>query len=316
MKIAFIVGEFPVVSETFVMNQVADLIDRGIDVEVFSLRAGKRENISERFFSYKMGTYTHYLNPPRNKVIRAIFLVKIFIRILLWNSRIAFKALNKKKYGNFARTFTTLFWIEPFIGKNFDVVHCHLGPIANKYLVMRDILGHIQPFITTLYGVDVSRLPHIKPQGYYKKLIEACSLFLVMSENMKQRVIALGFPEQKIKIHPISIDVQSYPFCERKPKEGEKVKLISVGRFVEKKGFDDLLQAVALVKEKTGSTFELSIVGDGPLKEKFLKLAKELTIEDVVHFRGYMKLQEIIKLYKKSHLYIQSSKTASDGDME
>ena len=45
MKVAFIVGEFPAVSETFIINQVADLKDRGIEVEVFSFE-------EDRFISF------------------------------------------------------------------------------------------------------------------------------------------------------------------------------------------------------------------------------------------------------------------------
>lgn len=316
MRVAFIVGEFPVISETFIINQVADLLDRDVQVEVFSLKRGRADKVSERFSKYGMRHFTRYLNQPKNKPLRLAAIFFVGLKILIRRPELLMRALDWKKYGAFARSLKTLFWIEPFIGKQFDLVHCHFGTIANKYLIMRDILGHQQKFITTFYGYDISHVPHTKPIGYYDVLTRECSKFLVMSENMKGRAIRLGIPEEKITVHPISIDVDSYPFSERIYEPRKSIEIISVGRFVEKKGFDDLLRAIALVKEKSSKKFKLSIVGDGPLRNSLYALARELKIEDVLEFKGYMKIQDIIKLFGKSHLYVQASKTSADGDME
>jgi colanic acid/amylovoran biosynthesis glycosyltransferase len=234
----------------------------------------------------------------------------------LGNPAALIRALNVKKYGIQARSFRTVFWAAPFLGKHFDVVHCHFGPIANNYLVIREVLGSTEPMVTTFYGYDVSHIPKEKGVGVYDALRRECSQFLVMSENMKERVTLLGFPKEQIMVLPISIDVESYPYAPRRLEEGEPVRIVSVGRFVEKKGFDDLLKTIALVKEKTKKRFVLEIVGDGPLRENLHGLAKELGIIDVVDFKGFMKLQDVIQLYTTSDLYVQASKTAADGDME
>src|SRR5205814_7640499 len=141
--------------------------------------------------------------------------------------------------------------IEPFIGKKFDLVHCHFGPVANKYLLVKDILNLDVPLVTTLYGFDVSAYFKQCPPNIYDRLKRECELFFVMSDNMKQRVLARGFPENKVKVHPVSINVDSYPFSERKCRSDGVVEIASVGRFVEKKGFDDLLRALSIVRRRT-----------------------------------------------------------------
>ena len=209
-----------------------------------------------------------------------------------------------------------LFRVKPFLGKQFDIVHCHMGPVATKYLPVRYALGHHQKMVTTFYGYDVSHIPKEKGMDCYHTLAKECEQFLVMSENMKERVLPLGIPSEKTEVHPISIDVESYPYKERTYKEGEKIQVVSVGRFVEKKGFDDFLRATAIVKASATKPFVCTIIGDGELRDELHTLTKELDIEDVVDFKGYMQLEEVFDVYQKSHLYVQASKTASDGDME
>jgi colanic acid/amylovoran biosynthesis glycosyltransferase len=316
MRVAFVVGEFPAVSETFIINQIADLADRGFEISVFSFERGEMKNISQRYFDCRMGDRAYFLEMPKNPIARVFSAVPKLLKILLLNPKAFFRVLNVKKYGENALSLKLVFWTEPFLGKNFDLVHCHFGTMANKFLFIREILGLRQKIVTTFYGYDVSHIPHEKGAAYYDNLKKACHQYFVMSNNMKERVAALGFPEDEVEVLPVSVDVESYPFVERTMKSDEPFHIISVGRFVEKKGFDDLLRAVAIVKEKTKRKFFCSIVGGGALEKELHALAGELRINDIVEWKGYMKIEDVIGFYTKGHLFVQPSKTAKNGDME
>lgn len=316
LKIAFITDIFPAVSETFIIDQIAGLIDRGIKVEIFSFRKGNKENITDKFLKYEMEGLVSYLEMPGSKLKRLLLAIPNFLKILILNPLILFRVLNFKKYGRGALSLKLVFWVAPFVGKKFDLIHCHFGRTANKYLIIRDILGHRQKFITTFYGYDVSMIPKLKGPHVYDRLKKECSLFFVMSENMKERVIALGFDEEKVLVHPVGINLDEYEFRERRSAAGETVNIVSVGRFVEKKGFDDLLRSLAIVKKRSRRPFKCFIIGDGPLKWELINLRKDLRLEDVVDFKGYMKIQDIIKFFMNMHFFVQPSKTAKSGDME
>lgn len=316
IRIAFIVGVFPALSETFIINQIADLTDRGFEISVFSFKRGKTENISQRYFDYKMSERARYLDVPKNPVARALLAVPKLLKIFFMNPRAFFRVLSVKKYGRSALSLKLVFWTEPFIGKEFDLVHCHFGTMANKFLLVREILGLKQKIVTTFYGYDVSHIPQEKGVKYYDNLKKECHQYFVMSNNMKERVVALGFPSDEVAVLPVSVDVESYPFAERMTKDDEPFHIISVGRFVEKKGFDDLLRAIALVKEKAKRKFLCSIVGGGELEKELHALADELRINDVVEWKGYMKIEDVISFYMKGHIFVQPSKTAKNGDME
>jgi len=315
-KIAFIVGTFPVISETFIINQIADLSDKGIEVDVFSFNKGSLENISSRFFDYKMQQKVKYLEVPNNKFLRIILAVPKIIHVLFLRPKLLFGIFNFKKYGRNSYSLKLLFYIEPFLTKQYDLIHCHFGKVANKYLIIREILEQKTKFITSFYGFDVSVLFLQKPTNYYDNLKKECSGYIVMSNNMKDRVVSYGFDANKIVVLPISIDVPDYPYQERSLKDNDLVNIISVGRFVEKKGFDDLLRAIAIVKAKAKRSFRLFIVGGGPLEDELKTMTKSLDIEDVVEYKGYVKIEDLIQYFLKMHLYVQPSKTARDGDME
>jgi colanic acid/amylovoran biosynthesis glycosyltransferase len=316
IRVAFVVESFPRVPETFIINQVADLLDRGVDVEIFAFHRGDDESISSRFYNYGMSNFTHYLCPASCKFGRVLGAVPLLMWLLRRDPRLLLRTLNVFKYGRFALSFKLPYWVTPFLGKRFDLVHCHFATVANVFLIIKDILRLELPLVTSCYGYDVSATLRHCSNDFYARLKREADLFFVMSNNMKERVVAFGFPEAKVRVLPVSIDVNAYPFSDRILPVAKSVQLVSVGRFVQKKGFDDLLRALAIVKRKTSKPFYCSIVGGGPLDAELRQLADSLGLSDVINFDGYMKIDDIIRLLGEKHIMVQPSKTADDGDME
>ena len=207
-KIAFIVKGFPVVSETFIINQVADLIDRGFEVEIFAFEKGDKENISQRYYKYNMSDKVHYLFISGSFISRYFSALSKLIHIFLTLPVLLLKIFTQKHNSNISPK-KLLCWVEPFINKKFDLIHCHFGPVANNFLIIKEILGLRQKIVTTFYGYDVSLIFNEKPADYYNRLKQESSLFFVMSDNMKERIIKKGFDHKKVKVLPVGIDVQS-----------------------------------------------------------------------------------------------------------
>ena len=316
MHIAFIVQKFPQTSEVFIIDQIADLLDRGVDVTVFRFEKGDPTHVSDRYLTYAMENRTHTIGMPHSRIKRFLGAVSRAIMLGFDSPISLLRALDIRQSGRRALSLKLLYACAPFAGKSFDLVHCHFGKLANQYLSIRHIMNHKMPMLTSFYGYDISAVPKTKGAHYYDALKRICHAYIVMSNDMKSRVVALGFPEKEITVLPVSIDVEALPFARRSIVEGDTVEILSVGRFVEKKGFDDLLRALAIVKEKATRPFRATIIGGGDLEPQLKQMTHDLDIEDVVVFPGFMKVQDVIKTFLTSHLYVQPSKTASNGDME
>jgi colanic acid/amylovoran biosynthesis glycosyltransferase len=316
LRVAFVVGVFPLVSETFIIDQIAQLIDRGVSVDVYAFDRGDEANVSQRFFEYELGSTVVYLDYPLRWLPRLLHGLPRALRLARAHPRVLLRALNVVRYRRWALSLKLLYWTGPLAGKQYDVVHCHFGTVAREFLKARDAALLDAPIITSFYGVDVSRVFQDEPPAFYDELKRTCSLYFVMSEDMKRRVVARGFPETRVRVLPVSIPVGAYPFSVRSMAGADTLRLLAVGRFVEKKGFDDLLRALALVKARSPRPVTCDIVGGGPLEPELRALSASLGVDDIVRFRGFMPVERVIDLLGDAHVLVQPSKTAADGDME
>jgi colanic acid/amylovoran biosynthesis glycosyltransferase len=315
-RVAFIVGEFPLRTETFIINQVADLLDRGVHVEVFAFGRGDTSEISSRYYEHGMARLTHYLDQPKPYArMVAAAVVKIGQMAVRQPSLIS-AALRRSGYRSGQYASKLVFLLAPFAGRQFDVVHCHFGPVAKEYLLVRQHLGHRQPVIVTFYGYDVSLTLRELGPSYYDDVRSECALFFVMSEDMKNRVVQASFPADKTVVLPVSIDVDAYPFAERVKQPDRPARILSVGRFVEKKGFDDIVRALGIVKRTTKTPLQVAFVGGGPLEEQLRADVEREGLTDVVSFKGYLPNEAVVQEMLNSDLFVQPSKTAANGDME
>src|SRR3972149_4562799 len=111
------------------------------------------------------------------------------------------------------------------------------------------------------------------------------------------------------------IRIEKFRFSERKVQDKEPIRILTVGRLVEKKGHEYAIKAIAEVVKRHGN-IEYMIAGDGPSRSKLENLVVTLEIENYVKFLGAVDQDEVLKLYERSHIFLLSSVTASDGDSE
>ena len=116
MKIAFIVNEFPSVSQTFVLNQIIGLIDRGHDVGIFAEGVRSNIKIHEDVRKYNLLEHTSYpLVRPQNVVRRIFNSLSFIFKLIKKNPKAIFNSLNIFKYGRKASSLTLLYQIIPFL---------------------------------------------------------------------------------------------------------------------------------------------------------------------------------------------------------
>ncbi|MBX7151661.1 glycosyltransferase [bacterium] len=205
-----------------------------------------------------------------------------------------------------------------FRQRRFNIVHAHFG--FNGVHALRFAKRHGLPLVVTLHGHDVSVLEgHEKNQWswrYYVKnypeMRDYASAFFCDSESLRQSMIALGCPPDKLITHILGTDLNVFKFERRK--KSNPLKVVMIGRFVEKKGFDDGIEAFAEICNKFNA--RLIIVGYGTLERYYKSLITKLGIDHCVEFTGPLPAAGINDLLNDSAVVLLPSRTASNNDKE
>ncbi|HLE24715.1 MAG TPA: glycosyltransferase, partial [Thermodesulfobacteriota bacterium] len=169
--------------------------------------------------------------------------------------------------------------------------------------------------ITSFHGYDFSKLINERGSETYKELFRIGDLFTANTNFTKGKLIELGCPKSKIVMLPVGMDINFFNFRERYLRDRSIVKLLTVARMVEKKGLEYAIKAVSRVAKKY-SNIEYNIIGDGILRRRLENLIKELGISDKVNLLGWKTQEELKSLFQDAHIFILTSVTAGDGDME
>ena len=194
-----------------------------------------------------------------------------------------------------------------------DVVHAHFGP--QGFAAAKACAAAKVPLVTTFYGYDLGIAGDGSWARRYEALWSAAAAFLVEGPFMGAHLVRLGAPEAKVRVQPLPVPVGDIPVRARVRASGEPLRLIQIARFVEKKGLDLTVRALARI-EAPPSGVELTLVGDGPLASELRALARNEGVEDRVVFAGLLPHDEVRRLRLRAHLLVQPSRTAANGDTE
>ncbi len=240
-------------------------------------------------------------------------------------SEIHFLINSVKLYCIAYRVFPFLFdyisicFFEKVIKENdIKLIHAHFGTFAYKLIKLKKNVNI--PLIVTFYGVDAShyiRIPSWRKK--YKKMFTVGDKFIALCDEVKERFINCGCPREKIEVWDIGINIDEFPYMERK--KGEKVKFLVVARFREKKGYPVLLEAFSMLL-KIYKNINLTIIGYGPLRQNIECQIKELDLKDNVILIDTTNIQSenFNKLFKDAlynhDIFVLPSLIAKSGDDE
>ncbi|NJO39266.1 MAG: colanic acid biosynthesis glycosyltransferase WcaL [Cyanobacteria bacterium CRU_2_1] len=316
MKVAFIVGTFPRLSETFIINQVTGLLDRGHEVDIYADQLGDTSNVHPDVIKYSLLDRTYYLPAvPDNLVLRGIKGIKLLISNFIKDPIVTLRSLNVIKYGKQAASLWLLYTVIPNFNKIYDIIHCQFGTQSFRGMAFRVINAPESKLITIFRGDDISRFVNERGDRVYEKLFKTGDFFLTNCEFFKRRVIQLGCDETEIVVHYSGLDCSKFIPTFRYPNPDQQIRIATIGRLVEKKGIEYSIRAVAQLIE-VHSNLEYNIIGDGLLRERLQRLIEELNLSHCVKLLGWKNEREIIEILNQTHLFVATSITAKDGNQD
>lgn len=205
------------------------------------------------------------------------------------------------------------------------LIHAHFGPAGYDALRLARLAR--VPLVTSFYGFDLDSLPSRWPKWSrrYRDLFTHGDLFLAEGAHMRDRLIGMGCPEERVLVKHLGADLERLPFQPRRLEEDGEVRVLLAASFREKKGVPLAVEALGLaVQSDPGMKIRLTIIGDArpdnpaelAEKSRLIELVREYRLEDRVDLLGYRPYSTFLEQLYASHIFMAPSRTASDGDCE
>jgi colanic acid/amylovoran biosynthesis glycosyltransferase len=312
LRVLMVTGAFPLASETFIREQAVELVEEGVDLEILALRPGDG-TWGRRDLAVDLASRTRTANIDRPRGQRLLGGVPRLLRLASSAPVVAARAISPRL--GWRAMSGQLLEIAHALGgpRRYDAIHCQFGPMGRIMLPVIDA-GIVQgPLSVAYYGYDITR--ELKKHGMhvYDELFARASVLLPNSRYLGECLVAAGAPPEKVRLHRLGIRLEDFQPVDRDGRTGTPVAL-AVGRFVEKKGFEHLIRAVAIAGDR--SAFRVRLVGDGELRPGLEASARELGVEDRIEFVGWLSNREVGGAMRDADLFVAPSVTAADGDME
>jgi len=309
MKVCVMASAFPTLSETFVLDHITGLIDRGHSVGVVANDDAGEELQQSSVGEYDLRQRTQYTKPPRTRQRQLLDAAKILLtrgpeHPTVFGRILADAAHDPKTVA--ARTFRVV----PFLDGDWDVVHSHFGPVGNKAAALKQYGAFDAPLLTSFHGWGVRR-GRQEGGDIYAELFETAELLLANSRETRESLVAFGAPPEKVRVHHVGIDLSRFEYREPEPPDDE-VTLLSVGRLVEEKGHADGIRAVHRLVEDDLDV-EYRIVGDGSLADDLRDLIERLGIENAVTLCGAKRHEDVRAEMRDADVFFLPSRSEGLG---
>jgi colanic acid/amylovoran biosynthesis glycosyltransferase len=190
------------------------------------------------------------------------------------------------------------------------LVHAHFG--GDGWLISRSAAELGIPLIVTVHGHDVTRQPGtaglagIRYRRNLRTVFDRAALILAVSEPIRAMAIEWGAEPAKVRVHHIGVPIP--PVVPVAPKRWD---VVFVGRFIEKKGIDDLITALAWLGHARPKAL---FIGAGPVEQEMRTRAAALRVDAT--FLGVQPPEAVRRHMAESRILAAPSKTAPNGDTE
>ncbi len=317
LRVAMFVDAFPVLSETFIVNQITGLLDRGHEVTVFALEQRPAEKIHPVVEQYGLVQRTRYIDQRGGGKLH---LLRECVRLifahppLLWRRLPTLLRALGGRTGNWGRLPLLRVAAADIDAGGFDVVHCQYGNLGVRVLPMvRNGILHGR-LLTAIRGHDVTQTERFGAE-FYKDLIREGDGFMPVSRSLQDILQSMGCPSEQIHIVRSAIDCRQFNFRPRMPCPDRPAELISVARLVEMKGIEYAIRAVAQLHQQ-GVPVRYQVIGYGPLFEALQTLVQQLGLQSHVQLHGAMAHDELVRQLDQADIFVAPSVTAANGEKE
>ncbi len=298
-RLAYLFSRYPVRSQTFTDNEMLGLEARGWELTAASIQPPVESFRQPNLASLKAPVL---YSPPSAVLDR---LREGAVREGWWPATMI--ARHEAAYGpsfKSSERARNALWFAGELRRR-EITHVHV-PFANRALhtalFLREITGITLSFTT--HGQDF--MVDLGSDALLAEMARA-SEFVVAVCDYSRELLRRACPDSADRIVRIynGLDPAAFPFSPL-PERSGPLRILSVGRLIEFKGFHRLIEAVAIARDR-GTVFHLDIVGEGPWREHLDALIRSLALVEHVRLRGPLSSGEVRGLLADCDLFALGS---------
>jgi glycosyltransferase involved in cell wall biosynthesis len=302
-RIGYVLKTYPRISQTFVLTEILAHERAGLDMDIFSLR----RTDDTRFHSA-----LSRVKSPVFQIERASSRVNAVLDGMRKHARHlpGFWRVVEESGADAEDLLQAAQLSRAILDRGINHLHAHFGTVAT-------VVARLAAQIT---GVSYSFTAHAKDiyhelvveDELREKLDDAAQVITVSQFNVNYLRDTFGSAAREVRLVYNGLDLDDFqfePYADRPP------MILGVGRLVEKKGFEFLLQACAVLRDR-GVHYQCEIVGGGVLESALRTQIDDLGLQDRVVMSGPMSQDDIKEKIRGAALLAAPCGHAGDDDRD
>jgi glycosyltransferase involved in cell wall biosynthesis len=157
----------------------------------------------------------------------------------------------------------------------------------------------------TLPFARAYRNPRTRP--YRDTVLASTDLFLTTTERARAALLLEGAAPERVMVSPPGIDVDRFAAARTAASADRPHLLLSIGRLVWEKGHQDVIRALALLRQRGLGPLRLLVVGVGPEERRLRGVSRDLGVADLVEFRGWIANDDLPALHAQASCLVLAS---------
>ncbi|MBA2389352.1 MAG: glycosyltransferase [Geodermatophilaceae bacterium] len=303
-RIGYVLKMYPRFSETFIVSELLAREAAGADIDVFSLRPPVDGRFHEALAQVR--AHVTYLGQPGRRG------EELWRLLGLSSGRLpglpqALPDLLAAEIGDAAQALELALLAQE---RGITHLHAHFGSVATTVARLASLIGGV-PYSFTAHAKDIFH-DSTDPADLRRKLRDAHHVVTVSRYNARFLTDSFGVAADSVRLvyNGLDLDVFDYsPPVDRPP------VIAAVGRLIEKKGFDVLIEACALL-HRSGRSFSCQIVGSGDQHDTLRELITARGLTDVISLLGPLPQNQVRTLLAGSAVFAAPCVIGADGNRD
>ena len=314
-RVAFVLKGYPRLSESFIAQEIAGLERRGLDILIVSLRRPTDAKTHPVHSEVRASVLylPEYLYREPLRVLRAWWQVRSWPAYRDARQQ-WLRDLARDATPNRIRRFGQALVLAAELPPDIDRLHAHFLHTPASVTRYAALLKRL-PWTGSAHAKDIWTIPEWEK----REKLASCAWLVTCTATNHEHLSALA-PPGRVGLVYHGVDLARFPRPSSDPalRDGRNpqnpVVILSVGRLVEKKGTDVLLEALARLPADLH--WRLVHAGGGPLKAALQRRARALGITERIAWRGALPQDELLREYRAADLFALACRIARDGDRD